>query len=1033
MRPLKIELQYFGPYEHETIDFTQFRDQSLFLVAGNTGAGKTTIFDAMCYALFGQTTNDRDRSATALRSDFAPADRETLVTFTFIHQETKYQIMRRPKQVLKGRGGSFVEHNQAVDLIYPLDSPNPTEITKIREADTFITDLLNLTRDQFKQIVLLPQGKFRQFLDSDSNTKEALLRDLFNTARYEQWTQELKASLRDRKKDLGDQQTKLQSLKETIGELDPQLPISDWLVESTKLLNTLTSKLQVLTEKEANQQKLVAQLDNKLHDQQVLSTNLAALKETENAIAKLTTKEEQINKTRSELKALEWYQNQRPDYQRWQDGEKNLQNLEQGITSLAQKLKQQQQTYHTVNGEYQKLKDQQPSIAKLQEKIADLTKKLPLFAKRDSLKKKINELKTDLMQKKATQEANQNKIANWQQRMDELAVNLKQNEDLPARQVTLVQQQNEQEKLAQAGAVLEELLSKAAKAKASQQELTATLKEAQAIVAADDSRLVELNDLFARHQIALLAQKLKPGSPCPVCGAAEHPQPAHLPDNTRIVSEEEVKTATTKSQESHASVTRIQEQLKQINNQIVELTVQITTSKQEIAGLIGIANLPADWQMQISSRAAQLTDRAEKLAKIKQEVHAWQQESDELQQLVTTNQTAFNQADEEITRLSQQLATTKAILIEQEESLPKEITNERAANDQIKAYQVKIDQYNQQFTASQEKLQKTNQDIAVAESRLTQTNKDLTAQREKQTHLHKRLVSLLAKHNPKLTWEFWQKAESLLPQLVLLRDEITEYENQLSDSQQQQQRLNKLIAGQPAPDIKQTNEELMRAQQQVRQGQQEIGQLTANIQQINVTTKKIKALVARTSNLDQKINELQTLTDVVSGNTESHVSLERYVLQAYFQDVLIAANVQLARLTNGRYQFELSTESHGAGTKWSGLEVNVYDDNAGRTRSARTLSGGESFMASLALALALCQIIQEQNGGINIDALFIDEGFGSLDQQALTDALRALQELEGHRMIGIISHVTELEEQLLDQLIVNSINGRSKVSYQHEI
>ena len=506
---------------------------------------------------------------------------------------------------------------------------------------------------------------------------------------------------------------------------------------------------------------------------------LAALKETENAIAKLTTKEEQINKTRSELKALEWYQNQRPDYQRWQDGEKNLQNLEQGITSLAQKLKQQQQTYHTVNGEYQKLKDQQPSIAKLQEKIADLTKKLPLFAKRDSLKKKINELKTDLMQKKATQEANQNKIANWQQRMDELAVNLKQNEDLPARQVTLVQQQNEQEKLAQAGAVLEELLSKAAKAKASQQELTATLKEAQAIVAADDSRLVELNDLFARHQIALLAQKLKPGSPCPVCGAAEHPQPAHLPDNTRIVSEEEVKTATTKSQESHASVTRIQEQLKQINNQIVELTVQITTSKQEIAGLIGIANLPADWQMQISSRAAQLTDRAEKLAKIKQEVHAWQQESDELQQLVTTNQTAFNQADEEITRLSQQLATTKAILIEQEESLPKEITNERAANDQIKAYQVKIDQYNQQFTASQEKLQKTNQDIAVAESRLTQTNKDLTAQREKQTHLHKRLVSLLAKHNPKLTWEFWQKAESLLPQLVLLRDEITEYENQL--------------------------------------------------------------------------------------------------------------------------------------------------------------------------------------------------------------------------------------------------------------
>lgn len=184
---------------------------------------------------------------------------------------------------------------------------------------------------------------------------------------------------------------------------------------------------------------------------------------------------------------------------------------------------------------------------------------------------------------------------------------------------------------------------------------------------------------------------------------------------------------------------------------------------------------------------------------------------------------------------------------------------------------------------------------------------------------------------------------------------------------------------------------------------------------------------------EKELTAFQTLTDVVTGNTENHLSLERYVLQAYFQEVLTAANVQLDRLTNGRYQFELSNDRHGAGAKWSGLEVNVYDDNAGKTRSARTLSGGESFMASLALALALCQIIQEQSGGISIDALFVDEGFGSLDQTALADALRALQELEGHRMIGIISHVTELEEQIPDQLRVTSVNGRSKISYQHDV
>ena len=230
MRPLTIELHYFGPYEHQVIDFTQFTEHSLFLVAGNTGAGKTTIFDAMCYALFGQTTNDRDRSAAALRSDFAPADQETMVKFTFEHQDLKYQIMRRPKQVLKGRRGNLVEHNQAVDLIYPLESDHPHEITKIKEADTFITDLLNLTRDQFKQIVLLPQGKFRQFLDSDSNTKEALLRDLFNTSRYEQWATQLKNDLREQKKSLTAQETKLQSLKETVTAIDPNHPLSSDLV-----------------------------------------------------------------------------------------------------------------------------------------------------------------------------------------------------------------------------------------------------------------------------------------------------------------------------------------------------------------------------------------------------------------------------------------------------------------------------------------------------------------------------------------------------------------------------------------------------------------------------------------------------------------------------------------------------------------------------------------------------------------------------------------------------------------------------------
>ena len=384
-------------------------------------------------------------------------------------------------------------------------------------------------------------------------------------------------------------------------------------------------------------------------------------------------------------------------------------------------------------------------------------------------------------------------------------------------------------------------------------------------------------------------------------------------------------------------------------------------------------------------------------------------------------------------RCKQDLIAKQTILKEKAASLPAKFPTKEAADKQIQTDQLTIKAFNNQLESLQQQRQENAEKLAGTNSRIAQTKEELATQTTQQDNLHQYLMNLLAQYDVQLKWDFWQEASEQVATLSSLREQVTTFENQVQDNQSQQERLTKAINNHPMPDIASTQTKLNAEREQLRQCQQEIGQLTAQYKQLEETDQKIIKAVEKTGKLDQEINELQTLTDVVTGNTENHVSLERYVLQAYFQDVLVAANVQLDRLTNGRYQFELATESHGAGAKWSGLEVNVYDDNAGRTRSARTLSGGESFMASLALALALCQIVQEQSGGIKIDALFIDEGFGSLDQQALEDALHSLQELEGHRMIGIISHITELEEQIPDQLIVRSRNGRSYVAYQHEI
>ena len=557
--------------------------------------------------------------------------------------------------------------------------------------------------------------------------------------------------------------------------------------------------------------------------------------------------------------------------------------------------------------------------------------------------------------------------------------------------------------------------------------------DAEKLVQKSQSRLDDLNDRFARHQIAILAQKLKPATPCPICGSLDHPHPANLADDGELVTEAQVKAATVKAQQNRSTFDQLREQVRQSVAQIANLTTQLETKQANLAELLGDDELPQDWEGQIENQAQKLAQMKTDLAKIEQQVKEWRQEEEELEQESKFSQEELDKIDESVNRCKQDLIAKQTILKEKTAALPAKFPTKEAADKQIQTDQLTIKAFNNQLESLQQQRQENAEKLAGTNSRIAQTKEELATQTTQQDNLHQYLVNLLAQYDVQLKWNFWQEASEQVATLSSLREQVTTFENQVQDNQSQQERLTKAINNHPMPDIASTQTKLNAEREQLRQYQQEIGQLTAQYKQLEETDQKVIKVVEKTGKLDQEINELQTLTDVVTGNTENHVSLERYVLQAYFQDVLVAANVQLDRLTNGRYQFELATESHGAGAKWSGLEVNVYDDNAGRTRSARTLSGGESFMASLALALALCQIVQEQSGGIKIDALFIDEGFGSLDQQALEDALHSLQELEGHRMIGIISHITELEEQIPDQLIVRSRNGRSYVAYQHEI
>lgn len=1032
MRPLTIELKNFGPYADTTIDFTEFDERSLFLVAGNTGAGKTTIFDAMCYALFGQTTSDQ-RSAAALRSDFAPADQETAVTFTFVHQGQKYRVTRRPKQTLIGRRGRPVEHNQAVDLVYPLGSDQPHEITKIKAADAFITTLLNLTRDQFRQIVLLPQGKFRQFLDSDSNTKEELLRDLFNTTVYERWATALKGQLTQRKRALADQATKLQTAKENVSTVDPQLGTSEWLAAVADQLTDLNQELAQLGQQEQQQQAAVDRASKQLHADQDLQQQLTELAAAKQTAATLKAERATVTAQEKQLADLQWVQEHQAAYQQWADGEQRVADLAKQLTRLQGQLATLTTQHQEAAGHYQDLAAQQDAMVAVRNQASELSQRLPLFAEFSRLTAQVQASEQTLAAAQKDQADHQQQATDLAATITQLTDQLAARGDLAELRHQLDQAQHRQTDLTRVGQTVTDLTSQQAATSQRQGQLATKLKEQTAVVAQQTRELAALTDTAARYQIAKLATQLKPGAPCPVCGATDHPHPAQAQAGATLVSDAELQAASDRLQASRDTLSRLQEQAKQVEGELADRQAQLTTTQEQLADLLGVTKLPTDWQDQVTVRGQRVEAAVAEYRRQQAQAAKEQEQLTKLKQAQAALQAPLEKDAAAVQAAQAALTRQRAIMETKRGDLPAGIADEATAKRQLTVLQDRVKQFNDQLAAADQKRQALAQRLAVTQHSLAMTTDDLATLKTAQASRHDHLRAALTDYRADLTWDFWEHQLVALPRLPQLQAAIQDYATRVHDNQQEVQRLTTQIAGRPAPDLATSRDRLSQAQAALSKLQQLAGQRGAERDQLQAAQERVTKLVRAAGKQEEELNAFQTLTDVVTGNTENHLSLERYVLQSYFQDVLAAANVQLDRLTNGRYQFELASERHGAGAKWSGLEVNVYDDNAGKTRSARTLSGGESFMASLALALALCQIIQEQSGGITIDALFVDEGFGSLDQDALADALRALQDLEGHRMIGIISHVTELEEQIPDQLRVSSVNGRSQVSYQHDL
>lgn len=1035
MLPKKIIMENFGPFVHEEVDFDEMTEAPLFLISGKTGAGKTTIFDAITFALYGDASGGV-RSSNEIRSSFAEPTEETRVQFIFEHQGRKYSIERWPKQTLaKKNGKGETTKNQKVQLSIFNDKGQEAETyTKVDAVNEVIYQILNLQKDQFRQIVMLPQGEFRTFLNANSTEKEAVLRSLFGTSFYRQFTENLKLQKCELEKSVSEMTTRIdQSFQQVLAEkgvtYEESLNLAReyLLLEEQELLKSQTE----LAEKQAKKKALQQQLQRA----QELSESFKQEQQTRRELLKIEEHLPEQEEKKQQLAHGRELEKIRPTYDRIQELVKQQIQQTDEATENQQRAAELEQQYSECQKQTTDFEQQSAEWQTKEQQLQSLNALLPLVKQKEQLMKQ----KTELTDKQTKQQEHLTEIV---QQINDHEEKLKM---LEAKQSTEKMWQDRryeelqfQQTVTQLQQSAKEIFDQQEEEEDQQVKLAQLVEKASRTsnqLTSEVADYKKLKSQWASAEIARLSMDLLPGEPCPVCGSKEHPNPAqHAELTTDNLGQLQVALETQEArikqlelireqaeaqyevgiktfdqlQEDRSAAQKAQEE--QINT--LQATFADYYQLEVEADLSELVIFLRERQKETDERLAEINESKQALLDLKAEI-----DNDQAKKL--KSETSLNAVMGELQTLEGRLSSIEEQT--KEWQLP-------TLEAHIAEIQGKIDEYHTRLQAHQVLVKELEQQRI----RLQENQKLLAKQQQETAENLEKFQTSLQQQLVDADLAIEQLAAAPID-LLSLEQEITEFDQQVLLLKDRQSRLAEVIKDQEEPELDELQTLVTSCEAEVTQFQQQHYAKESQLQQQRTLIEKIEDLQAQSKEQLDELSQMLQLYQTMNGDNPQKISLERYVLQWYLAEVLQCANQQLNQLTKGRYRFELKQET-GRSKGNTGLEINVYDDNAGATRSSHTLSGGESFIAALSLALGLAEVIQSQAGGVAIEALFIDEGFGSLDEEALEMAMEALESIENAgRMIGIISHVRELKERIPQQIIVEtSGTGRSSIRYQLE-
>lgn len=906
MRPKQITMSAFGPYAEKTvIDMDKLGTKGLYLITGDTGAGKTTIFDAISYALFGEASGDV-RDASMFRSKYADKETPTFVELVFEYNGKEYKVKRNPEYMRPNKkGDGETKETAKAEMILP----DGSDVNKITEVNEKIKELLGVNKKQFSQICMIAQGDFRKLLDADTKSRIEIFRNIFKTEKFK----EIQDNVARDTKNLSE---KKEDTKKSINQYIDSIKCDETDVKYLELQKAQAGEM--LTEDAV---KLI---------ESIIETD-------ENNKKDADEKLENIDKDLNDINVkIETSKKQKQNKKQFEENEENLK-------SKRSHLEQAEKVFESE-------KEKQADKKKLEEKSALIKDKLPKFEELDQLNRdlcknisrakelqeKITNAKSDIGQLKRDE-------VNYKEELDSL-------KDCNEKCIFVKRQQEDYKAKAKN---INELKDKFNEYNHLEKKLEENKKDVELAIN-ESTRLIEVfsckNDLFLKEQAGIIAQSLQNNKPCPVCGSLEHPSPAIKSDDAP--TEADVKKAKKLADEATEKANRMSQDVKSLEGRIKELKSSLNQDGKKIISDFEL--LTAEVQLKAvefenNFALSEIKSQIEELEKAVERKDKIEKELPEIQKKISDIDKNLREWEKE----HEGCETLAEEKFEQVSKIKQELEFESvdAAKKKISELKARIDEINEAYTKAQNEVKETTESIKLLEG----------GQKTLKTAL----------------------------------ETIVDYDEDALNSKYEE--------------LNNQKEEVTKIRDSVN------SRITNNSDNLKEIKSKSKELIG----IEKEYEWMNTLSETLNGKItgKERIQLETYVQMSYFDKIINKANLRLLTMTDNQYELKRREENKNSGQV--GLDLDVIDHYNGTVRSVSSLSGGESFKASLSLALGLSDEVQSSAGGIKIDTMFVDEGFGSLDEESLQQALKALTGLsDGNRLVGIISHVTALNERIDNKIIV---------------